>query len=121
VLDGDVSVDDCKPAFFPLWEMVRQMNAMDVGIFRTVLRAAPVVFTRLASWLVQAKDALRCDLRNAKLRPANPISIIAQVDGSGTPGVKLGSAMIPTAATGQSSTTANIHVCAAETTPLELV
>jgi hypothetical protein len=33
----------------------------------------------------QANDTLRRDRRNAKPSPANPISIIAQVDGSGTP------------------------------------
>jgi hypothetical protein len=34
--------------------------------------------------LVQANDTLRRDCRNAKAKPANPISIIAQVEGSGT-------------------------------------
>jgi hypothetical protein len=34
--------------------------------------------------LVQASDTLRRDCRNAKPRPANPSSIIAQVEGSGT-------------------------------------
>jgi hypothetical protein len=41
---------------------------------------------RSAIW---AHDTLRRDCRNAKLRPAKPSSIIAQVEGSGTPATKI--------------------------------
>jgi hypothetical protein len=42
-------------------------------------------FPKFNSSFLQANDALRRDCRNAKPRPAKPSSIIAQVEGSGTP------------------------------------
>jgi hypothetical protein len=46
--------------------------------------AEVAVSSYLDVWLVQANDTLRRDCRNAKPRPTNPISIIAQIEGFGT-------------------------------------
>ena len=42
------------------------------------------IIAPISIFVIQANDTLRRDRRNAKPRPAKPISIIAQVEGSGT-------------------------------------